>query len=126
MGGVSVAVGIGCMGVVVAGTRVLAGGIGVVAVAVSGIGVGARAQAVAARTNPIATSKDPSLFLLIAKPPFRVVGKFRKGRPAAQDDALGAVLAVGGFVLALDDGEGVHDVVRVVVDDAVEVEVDGV
>ena len=85
------------MGVVVTGTRVLAGGIGVVAVAVSGkgvgaactgcdvgvacAGVGARAQAVAARTNPIATSKDPSLCLLIAKPPFRVAGKFRKGRP---------------------------------------------
>ena len=85
------------MGVVVAGTRVLSGGIGVVAVAVSGIrvrvsctgcgvgvaraSVGIRAQAVAVRTNPIAISKDPSLFLLIAKPPFRVVGKFRKGRP---------------------------------------------
>ena len=92
----SVAVGIGFVGVVAAGTRVPAGGIGVVAVAVSGMRVGAvctgcdvgvarasvgiRAQAVAVRTMPIATSKDPSLFLLIAKPPFRVAGKFRKGR----------------------------------------------
>ena len=43
-----------------------------------------------------------------------------------QDDALGAVLAVGSLVLALDDGEGVHDVVHVVAGDAVEVEVGGV
>jgi len=27
-----------------------------------------------------------------------------------QDDALGTVLTVGGFVLALDDGEGIHNV----------------
>ena len=43
-----------------------------------------------------------------------------------QDDALGAVFAVRGLVLALDDGEGVHDVVHVVAGDAVEVEVGGV
>jgi hypothetical protein len=73
------------MGAVVTRTGVLVGGIGVVGVAVSGIrvgvactgcdvgvarpSVGIREQAVAARTNPIATSKAPSLFLLIAKPP---------------------------------------------------------
>ena len=39
-----------------------------------------------------------------------------------QDDALGAVLAVDGLVLALDDGEGLHDVVYVVAPDTVEVE----
>src|SRR5579884_2061016 len=43
-----------------------------------------------------------------------------------EDDALGAVLAVGRFVFALDDGEGLHDVVHVGALDAVEVEVGGV
>ena len=85
MGAVSVAVGIGCVGVVVTGTRVLVGGIGVVTVAVGekevgatctgcdiGVaraGVGLRAQAVAARMIPSVTSKGHSLFPLIAKPP---------------------------------------------------------
>ena len=40
-----------------------------------------------------------------------------------EDDPLGAVLAVRGHVLALDDGEGLHDVVHVVTRDAVEVEI---
>ena len=43
-----------------------------------------------------------------------------------QDAALGAVLVVVGLVLALDDWEGLHDVVRVVAPDAVEVEEGGV
>ncbi|MCP4166331.1 MAG: hypothetical protein GY759_10610 [Chloroflexi bacterium] len=43
-----------------------------------------------------------------------------------QDDALGAVFAVRDLVLALDDGESVHDVVHVVSFDAVEMEVGGV
>jgi len=45
---------------------------------------------------------------------------------ALQDDALGAVLAVGGLVPTFDDGEGVHDVCHVVAGDAVKVEVGGV
>ncbi len=90
-------VGVGGMGVAVEGTGVLVGGIGVVAVAVGGTGVeiactgsdvgvactgfdvgvacagvAVRLQAVVARMIPIATSKRPSLFLLIVKPPFRV------------------------------------------------------
>src|SRR5712691_11242683 len=40
-----------------------------------------------------------------------------------QDDPPGTVLAVLRFVLALDDGEGLHDVVPIVAADAVEVEV---
>ena len=47
----------------------------------------------------------------------------RHGVVDLQDDALGAVFAMRGLVLALDDGEGVHDVGRVVAGDAVEVEV---
>lgn len=43
-----------------------------------------------------------------------------------EDDALGAVFAVGSDVLALDDGEGLHDVIDVVAGDAVEMEVGGV
>ena len=39
-----------------------------------------------------------------------------------EDDPLGAVLAKLCFVLALDDGEGFHDVVHVVTGNAVEVE----
>ena len=73
------------MGVAVGGAGVLVGSICAVGVAVSGTRVGAvrtgcdvgvarasvgiREQAVAARTMPIAISKDPSSFLLIAKPP---------------------------------------------------------
>ena len=38
-----------------------------------------------------------------------------------QNDALGAVLAVGGFVPALDDGKGVQDVGQFVAGEAVEV-----
>jgi hypothetical protein len=40
-----------------------------------------------------------------------------------EDDALGAVFAVGLLVLAFDDGEGLQNVVHVVAPDAVEVEV---
>jgi hypothetical protein len=40
-----------------------------------------------------------------------------------QDDPFGTVLAVLCFVLALDDGEGLHDVVHIVAADAVEVEI---
>lgn len=84
------------MGVVVAGTRVLAGGIGVAvsgmrvgAVGVACAGVGSRAQAVAARTNPIATSKDPSLFLLIEEPPFMWWESLTTAvLPSAQEAAL--------------------------------------
>ena len=43
-----------------------------------------------------------------------------------QDDPLGAVFAVLLDVLALDDGEGLHDVVHVVAGDAIEMEVGGV
>ena len=43
-----------------------------------------------------------------------------------EDDALRAVFAVRLLVLALDDGEGLQDVVDVVARDAVEVEVGGV
>ncbi len=40
-----------------------------------------------------------------------------------QDNPSGAILAVLRFVLALDNGEGLHDVVYVVTADTVEVEV---
>lgn len=40
-----------------------------------------------------------------------------------QNNALGAVLAVFLLILALDDGEGFHDVVYIVAGDAVKVEV---
>ncbi len=40
-----------------------------------------------------------------------------------QDDPLGAVFAVGGFVFALDDGESLHNVIHIIPLDAVEVEV---
>jgi hypothetical protein len=43
-----------------------------------------------------------------------------------EDGVFGAVVAVGFFVFAFDDGEGIHDVVNVVALDAVEVEVGGV
>jgi hypothetical protein len=43
-----------------------------------------------------------------------------------QDDPPGAILAVLRLVLALDDGEGLHDVVHIVTADAVEVEVSSV
>ncbi len=48
------------------------------------------------------------------------------GVVAFEDDALGAVLAVGGLVLAPHDRERVEDVVDVVALDAVEVEERGV
>jgi len=41
-----------------------------------------------------------------------------------QNDALGAVLAVGGFVLALDDGEGAKDVGQLVAGKVIEVGVE--
>ena len=37
---------------------------------------------------PIATTKSPSLFLLIVEPPFRVAGKLGKAIPLAQEAAL--------------------------------------
>ncbi len=43
-----------------------------------------------------------------------------------EDRRFGAILAMGGDVLALDDGEGLHDVLHIVAGDAVEVEVGGV
>jgi len=43
-----------------------------------------------------------------------------------EDDALGVVLAVLLLVLALDDGEGLHDVVYIVASNAVEVKVGSV
>ena len=43
-----------------------------------------------------------------------------------QDDTLAAVFAVSRLVLALDDGEGLHDVVDIIALDAVEVEIERV
>jgi len=43
-----------------------------------------------------------------------------------QDDPLSTVLAVLCFVLALDDREGLHDVVHIVAADAIEVEIGSV
>ena len=53
-------------------------------------------------------------------------GGFGEGVVDFEDDALGAVLAVLGDVLAADDGEGVEDVGGVVAVEAVEVEEGGV
>jgi hypothetical protein len=51
---------------------------------------------------------------------------FGHGVVALQDEPLGAVLAVGRHVPPADDGEGVHDVVRVVAADSIQVKERGV
>ena len=43
-----------------------------------------------------------------------------------QDDPLGAVFAVGGFIFALDDGEGFHNVIDIISLDVIKVEVGGI